>query len=86
MPPHLLYLLQLLDIGCFGPLKQVYSGEIADIARHVTTHIMKNNFLATFQKAYFKAITLDNIKGSFCSTGLIPFNPEAVILQLDVCL
>lgn len=28
MPAHLSYILQLLDMGCFAPLKQAYSKEI----------------------------------------------------------
>jgi hypothetical protein len=28
MPPYLLYLLQLLDVGCFGLLKRAYHTEL----------------------------------------------------------
>ncbi len=35
-------------MGCFGSLKRVYGGEIAKMARHATTHITKNKFLAAF--------------------------------------
>ena len=28
MPPHASHLLQLLDVGCFGPLKKAYGHEV----------------------------------------------------------
>ncbi len=86
MPPHLSHLLQPLDVGCFGPLKHAYGSKIADLARNAVTHITKSDFLAAFKSAYSKAITKDNICGSFRGAGLIPFNPEAVISRLNVRL
>jgi hypothetical protein len=32
IPPHLSYILQLLNVGCFAPLKQAYSKEIRVLA------------------------------------------------------
>ena len=86
MPPHSSHLLQPLDVGCFGSLKRAYGNEIADMSRHASANITKNEFLDAFQKAYSKAMTPDNIKGSFRGAGLIPFNPEAVISRLSVRL
>ncbi len=73
-------------MSCFALLKWAYGSKIANMVRHAVTHITKINFLAAFQKAYFEAIKPDNIKSSFGGAGLILFNPEAVVLQLDVCL
>jgi hypothetical protein len=39
MPPHSSYLLQLLDVGCFSPLKRAYSLEIEALIRHYINHI-----------------------------------------------
>ena len=86
MPPHSSHLLQPLDVGWSGPLKRAYGAAISDMGRHAVTHITKNDFLEAFQKAYSKAITPDNIKGSFRGSGLIPFSPEVVISRLDVRL
>ncbi len=71
-------------MGCFDPLKRAYSGKIADLACNATTYITKMNFLAAFQKTYFKAITPENICSSFCNANLILFDLEAVILHLDI--
>ena len=82
--PHSSHLLQPLDVGCFGPLKRAYGGEIAGMACNTVTHITKSDFLAAFQKAYSKAITPENVRGSFRGAGLIPFNPEAVISRFNI--
>jgi hypothetical protein len=33
MPPHSSHLLQSLDVGCFGPLKQAYGRQVEDLMR-----------------------------------------------------
>jgi hypothetical protein len=45
-------------------------------------HITKEDFMPAF-KAAFKAITTDNVCGSFKGAGLIPLDPDAVISKLD---
>jgi DDE superfamily endonuclease len=86
MPPHSSHLLQPLDVGCFAPLKRAYSHEIEDLVRCHINHITKEEFLPAFRAAYDKAITADNIRGAFRGTGLVPFNPEAVVSKLNVVL
>ena len=84
MPPHSSHLLQPLDVGCFAPLKRAYSRQIEELVRCHINHITKEDFLPAFKKAFDKAIIPDNIIGAFRGTGLIPFNPAAVIDKLDV--
>ncbi|KAH3986449.1 hypothetical protein HBH52_042050 [Parastagonospora nodorum] len=48
------------------------------------THITKLKFLPCFKRAFNAAITPSNIQGGFRGAGLVPFNPERVILALDV--
>jgi hypothetical protein len=86
MPPYLSYLLQLLNIGCFSPLKRAYSDEINSLAQYSTKKIKKEAFLLAFKAAFKKAITKDNIYAGFRGAGLVPHNLEAVILKLDVVL
>jgi hypothetical protein len=47
---------------------------------------MANHILTTRRAAYERTITKKNIEGGFRGSGLIPFNPEAVISKLDVKL
>ena len=86
MPPRSSHLLQPLDIGCFGPLKRAYSKEIESFVRCRINHITKEDFLPAFKAAFASAINEENIRGGFGGAGLLPFDPEAVISKLDLCL
>jgi hypothetical protein len=84
MPAHASYLLQPLDVGCFGPLKQAYGRQIEHLIRCSITYISKTEFFSAFYAAFQATFTESNIKGGFKGAGLAPFNPENVILKLDV--
>jgi hypothetical protein len=86
MPPYLSYLLQLLNVGCFSPLKRAYSDEISSLARYSTKKIKKEAFLLAFKAAFKKAIIKENICAGFRGARLVPYNLEAVILKLNVVL
>ena len=45
MPPHASHLLQPLDVGCFGPLKQIYRRLVEQRSRLRYNHINKLDFL-----------------------------------------
>jgi hypothetical protein len=84
MPPHLSHLLQPLDIGCFSPLKKAYRREIENKMRAGITYISKEDFFLAFFAAFKKAMIKENILGGFRGAGLMPYNPEAVILKLNI--
>jgi hypothetical protein len=86
MPPHLSYLLQLLDVGCFSPLKRAYGDKINSLSRYGTKKIKKEAFLPAFKAAFKKLIIKENIYAGFRGARLVPHNLEAVILKLDVVL
>jgi hypothetical protein len=86
MPPYSSYLLQLLDIGCFSPLKRAYSDKISSLAQYSTKKIKKEAFLLAFKAAFKKAMTKENIYVGFRGARLVPYNLEAVILKLNVVL
>jgi hypothetical protein len=86
MPPHSSHLLQLLDVGCFSPLKRAYGDEINSLSRYSTKKIKKEAFLPAFKAAFEKLMTKENICAGFRGAGLVPHNLEAVILKLDVVL
>jgi hypothetical protein len=86
MPLHLLHLLQLLDVGCFAPLKKAYRRQVEALMRSRISHVTKLEFLPAFKRAYEAAITSNNIQGGFRGAGLAPFDPEQVISTLDVKL
>ena len=48
MPPYSSYLLQPLDVGCFGPLKRAYGREIEGFIKAYVNYITKVEFLIAF--------------------------------------
>jgi hypothetical protein len=86
MPLYLFYLLQLLNVGCFLPLKQAYSDKINSLAQYSTKKIKKEAFLLAFKAAFNKLITKENICAGFRGARLVLYNLEAVILKLNVVL
>jgi hypothetical protein len=54
--------------------------------RNKITYITKLEFLPCFKGAFDAAITKANIQGGFRGAGLVPLDPEAVILKLNVQL
>jgi DDE superfamily endonuclease/helix-turn-helix, Psq domain/Tc5 transposase DNA-binding domain len=86
MPPYSSHLLQPLDVGCFAVLKRSYGRQIEGYMRSGVNHIDKPDFLHAFHAARIEAITLANIQSSFAATGLVPYDPERVLLKLHTQL
>ncbi len=84
MPAHSSHILQPLDVGCFAALKRAYGKEIEGLMWLYISHITKVEFLNSFKVAHFKAMTKENIDGGFRGSGLVPFDPKAVLSKLDV--
>jgi len=79
MPPYSSYMLQPLDVGCFGPLKHVYGNQVDELSRIYITHISKLEFLCGFREAFFASMMKNNIRGGFAGAGLKPYDPERVL-------
>jgi hypothetical protein len=86
MPPHSSHILQPLDVGCFGPLKKAYGRQIENYMRRYINHITKVEFLPAFKEAWKATFTKDNICSGFRGAGLVPYDPEHVISNLDIKL
>ena len=54
--------------------------------RNRITHITKVEFLPCFKAALNASFTPSNIQGGFRGAGLVPFDPQRVIIGLDVKL
>jgi hypothetical protein len=75
MPPNSSHLLQLLDAGCFGPLKKVHGREIEYLIRRPITHISEIEFFPAFYPAFQAIMTEKNIKVRFFR-GAEPYSPR----------
>ena len=51
--------------------------------RHYT-HVAKEDFLAGFHDAFKAAMTSDNIKSGFAKAGLVPFDFNNVLSDLEI--
>ena len=65
MPVYLSYILQLLDIGYFSPLKQKYMHRILGLACSSILYINKITFLLAFYDMFNVLIIELNVRGSF---------------------
>ena len=57
LPAHSTHLLQPLNVGVFGPLKQNYKTLLAEKTRFTTYNIDKADFISLIQKARQQGIT-----------------------------
>jgi len=86
MPPHSSHYLQLLDVSCFGPLKQAYGRQTEDLIRAHINHVSKLEFLCAFREAFFASMMEKGIQGGFTVAGLVPYDAESVLSKLDIRL
>jgi hypothetical protein len=84
MPPYSSHLLQPLDVGCFASLKKAYRNQVENLIRNHINYITKLEFLPVFRAAFETVITKDNVCGGFRGTGIIPYDPEVVLSQLEL--
>jgi hypothetical protein len=84
MPLHAFYILQLLDIGYFALLKQVYKKEIRVLVNCFINYINKKAFLDAYRKVYKCVFLSNNIRLSFRATSLVLDNLEVVLSKLKV--
>jgi hypothetical protein len=84
MPSHSSHLLQPLDVGCFGPLKKAYCKLIEQKGRLGYNYIDKFGFLKAYPAAHKEVFTMENIQSGFRATGIVPFNPNAVLDKLNI--
>jgi hypothetical protein len=86
MPPYSSPLLQLLDVGCFGPLKKAYGDQIQQMMKCFIHHITKLEFVPAFKVAFSQAMRRENAQAGFRGAGLSPFDPKVVLSKLDIRL
>jgi hypothetical protein len=84
MPAHSSYLLQPLDVGCFGPLKHAYGGLIKQKMRLGYNYINKFDFLKAYPAAYLEVFIPLNIQNGFVAAGIHPLQPERVLKKLNI--
>jgi hypothetical protein len=93
-PPHATHMLQPLDVGCFGPLAQVYKGMISSAYTFGGSYnIDKCGFLEIWHCAREMALNPKNITSSWQKCGILQeelgngtLNQDVVLSQLPLKL
>ncbi len=84
LPAHSTHLLQPLDVGVFGPLKQNYKTLVAEKIRFTTYNLDKADFISLIQKARQQGINSQNIQSAWRATGLILYDPSVVFNKISI--
>ena len=67
-------------------MKRSYRQKIESYIYARINHIDKSDFLTAFLSAREESIALDTVRNSFTATGLVPYDPEQVLLKLNIQL
>ncbi|XP_052283399.1 uncharacterized protein LOC127880180 [Dreissena polymorpha] len=79
LPAHTSHVLQLLDVGCFGPFERIYNSVCHQFMReNCGKSITRYNVCNLGCQAYAKALSASNLQASFRKTGIHPYNPSVV--------
>jgi len=79
LPPHSSHLTQPLDVGIFGPFKNIYYQECQRFMKlNPGLNITKYNIAELTSKPYLKALSPENLTSAFKKTGISPFNKSAI--------
>ena len=80
-PSHSTRVYQELDVVIFSALKRAWSDEW-DRFEEQGPAVTKLNFLAIYAKAHTCTFTESNIWAAFAKTGVVPYNPDVVSMQM----
>ena len=81
LPPNTTHLTQPLDKGAFGPLKLRWRQVVHDFrTSHPGQVVTQYSFCKLFSKAWVEAMTPMNISAGYKTTGIYPFNANALKL------
>ncbi|CAG8783178.1 12753_t:CDS:2 [Cetraspora pellucida] len=77
LPPHTTHILQPVELP-FAQLKKIYDSECDKFFTNSDKLVTKYIFAKLFGQAYIKTYTPTAICNAFKSTGIWPFNPDAI--------
>src|SRR2546423_55894 len=80
--PHSSHLLQPLDVGVFGPLKNAMSSQLSRLYATEISRLHKAEWLEYYAKARSIAITSKNIQSGWRGAGLFPTNVNRILRLL----
>ena len=79
LPPNTTHISQPLDKGPFSPLKTHWKKVVQDfILKHRGRSVTRYDFSTLFADAWSKSMTIKNITAGFRTTGICPYNRNAI--------
>ena len=82
IPLYISYLLQLLDVSVFGPLKRAYGKLVKGIIEAGNNHIDKEDFLHLYLPTRKEVFNRRNIHSGFAGAGLNPLDKDRVLKKI----
>jgi hypothetical protein len=83
LPSHTSHKLQPCDVGVFGPLKTAYREQVKQLYCGGANTVGKQHFTLLYDRARNLAFISRNIKSGWSKTGLLPFNPDRVLKDIQ---
>ena len=85
LPPHTTHLTQLLDKGCFSPLKAFWREECYRYRKeNIGKVVTRFQFCQVYSRTWYHGKTMENVIAGFRCTGIYPFNPDALLLSTSL--
>ena len=81
LPAHTSYILQPLDVPCYGPLQIIYNAQCHKLIRQNASAITRYNVCELACKAYTRALTAENLHSAFRKTRIFPL--DRTVISMD---
>lgn len=81
-PSHATHIYQGLDVVIFAVIKLYIGQERDEYYRKYKKPLEKANFLEIYTRAHIRALTSENVKAAFRATGVWPYNPNIVSIDM----
>ncbi|XP_052088188.1 uncharacterized protein LOC127725302 [Mytilus californianus] len=78
LPAHTSHLLQPLDVGCYGPLQNIYNSLCHRTIRTKQCALTRYDVCSMACKAYGNALSASNLQSAFRKTGIYPFTKDII--------
>lgn len=81
-PSHSTHIYQGLDVVIFSVLRYAWTKHQDNYEQECGHPVNKKCFLAVYAKVHLEVLSKENIILAFCATGIVPFNPNAILESL----
>ncbi|CAC5375550.1 unnamed protein product [Mytilus coruscus] len=78
LPAHTSHLLQPLDVGCYGPLQNIYNSLCHRTIRTKQCALTRYDVYSMACKAYGNALSVSNLQSALRKTGIYPFTKDII--------